>query len=378
MKVYLKTSVLEESLARIERLYREFETVVVGVSGGKDSSVVLSLALVVARRLNRLPVHAMFLDQEAERQSTIDMIRTTRDMDGVSLRWLQVPFDLMNGTSATEPYLHCWDESRESDWMRKKETAVGSVHDNHYGATRFHEMFRAIIKADYGDNAVYLAGVRAEESPARLMGLTRNATYQDITWGKKLDESTRNYTFYPIYDWSLSDVWTHINRNAIPYNAYYDIAHRLGVPRVKMRVSALVHETAVVNLFNLQEIEVGTYSRLTQRIGGIDAAAKLGVDDYVPTSLPSAFGDWREYRDYLVEHLPTSDELRVRYRAMFATADKRYLGTDVEARMLRVCIKVVVTNDWCGTAFESFQTTKPSQDAKRQKAREAAVEEVEP
>ena len=36
--VYLQTNVFEEALNRIERLYNDFDEVIVGFSGGKDST----------------------------------------------------------------------------------------------------------------------------------------------------------------------------------------------------------------------------------------------------------------------------------------------------------------------------------------------------
>jgi len=75
MKIYSKQTVYEAALDRIRFIFDEFPNVIVGVSGGKDSTVVFQLALIVAREKNRLPLKTMFLDQEAEWQATIDQIK---------------------------------------------------------------------------------------------------------------------------------------------------------------------------------------------------------------------------------------------------------------------------------------------------------------
>ena len=48
MKIYSKNNVLVEAEKRIHRLFDDFENVVVGFSGGKDSTVCLNLTLKVA------------------------------------------------------------------------------------------------------------------------------------------------------------------------------------------------------------------------------------------------------------------------------------------------------------------------------------------
>jgi predicted phosphoadenosine phosphosulfate sulfurtransferase len=84
-----------------------------------------------------------------------------------------------------------------------------------------------------------------------------------------------------------------------------------------MRVSNVHHETSVHSLFYMQEVEPETYARLTQRIGGIDMAGKMGVADYFIHELPFMFKDWAEYRDYLldklIEDLEDNDEVQEIY-----------------------------------------------------------------
>lgn len=69
-----------------------------------------------------------------------------------------------------------------------------------------------------------------------------------------------------------------------------------------MRISNLTHETAFKNLYYAQEIEPETYEKLTQRLGGIDMAAKLN-DDYFVKELPYMFRNWKEYRNHLLDKL---------------------------------------------------------------------------
>ena len=227
MKIYLKENVWDAALRRIRWLFDEFPEIVVGVSGGKDSTVVFNLSLMVAREKKRLPLKVMFLDQEAEWQATVDQVRLIMTNPDVKPFWYQIPFKLFNATSATDHWLMCWDDSKKDLWMHPKEAY--SLKENHYGTDRFADMFTQILAKDFPAKTVYIAGVRCEESPSRFIGLTQAVTYKGETWGKILSRPRQQFTFYPIYDWSFSDVWKAIHDNGWHYNALYDSMFQYGV-----------------------------------------------------------------------------------------------------------------------------------------------------
>ena len=110
MKLYTNIDVLTAAKSRIRYAYEECKNVLISVSGGKDSTVVLELSIEIAREMGRLPVIATFLDQESEYEGTIDYMRylQTRPAE-IKLWWWQIPFVLTNSTSSeTDNYLHCW------------------------------------------------------------------------------------------------------------------------------------------------------------------------------------------------------------------------------------------------------------------------------
>ncbi|HBY66715.1 MAG TPA: hypothetical protein DEG69_02415 [Flavobacteriaceae bacterium] len=322
MKIYLKQNVFDAALDRIRFLFDEFENVVVSFSGGKDSTVTLELALIVAEEKGRLPLKVAFLDQEAEWQNVIDYIRIVMTDERVEPWWFQIPIRMTNSTSNEQHYLSCWKDGDE--WMREREEF--SLTENVYGTDRFHKMFPAIQKYHWGDNPLcVLAGVRAEESPARLAGLTSDATYKWITWGKAVDKKLQHYNFYPIYDWSYTDVWKSINDNNWSYSRVYDYFYQYGIPPIKMRVSNLHHETAVHQLFYLQEIERDTWNKLTKRLAGINQARHMTQSDmFKAGELPYMFNNWKEYREHLLENLVTDKEYRKKFANRFKLMDSKY------------------------------------------------------
>src|SRR3990167_8304037 len=236
MKIYCTKNVFDAGLDRIRWLFDEFPNIIVGFSGGKDSTVIFNLCMMVAKEKNRLPLKVFFLDQEAEWQATIDQVTLVMENPDVTPLWFQMPIRLFNATSTTEHWLNCWDKADEHRWMRPQ--VPYSIHENTYGTDRFGKIFAAILKKDFPDTKTcYIAGVRTEESPTRHCALTHSAKYKWATWGSGLNRKLEHYTFYPLYDWSYSDIWKAIHANGWHYNAIYDAMYSYGVPVMKMRVS---------------------------------------------------------------------------------------------------------------------------------------------
>lgn len=368
MKIYLNQNVLEAAKDRIRYLFDEFDQVIVNYSGGKDSTVVLNLALEIAEEKGKLPLPVLFLDQEAEWQLVIEHIREVMSDPRVEPKWLQVPFKVFNATSTNDPWLHCWDPDAEDKWMRPKEP--DSIHENYFGTDRFAEMLDAFTAVTYpGKTVAQLAGVRCEESPARTKGLTSYATYKWITWGAKTGakRGKGHYTFYPIYDWATSDVWKAIHDHGWSYCRIYDLMYQQGVPVRKMRVSNLHHETAVETLFYLQEIERDTWDRLAARLAGVNTAKHLRTDFLTPRELPFMFESWREYRDYLLENLIVEPEHKEIFRRRFASSDRRYTDPELQTALAKMQIGSILVNDYHGTKESSFAAANGSRSINRGK-----------
>ena len=336
-------------------IFNEFENVVVGFSGGKDSTCTLHTALIVAEEMGRLPLKVCFVDQEAEWQAVIDYVRDVMNDPRVEPIWIQAPIKLFNATSPENPWLRCWDVEEKDSWMREQEP--DSIKVNKFGTERFKDIFAGIIKYLFPkQRACYLSGVRTEESPARFIALTNSATYKHITYGKILSRRWEHYTFYPLYDWSYTDVWKAIHDNSWQYCKVYDYYYQYGVPLRNMRVSNLHHETAVHALFFLQEIERETWGKLTNRLSGINTAGKMGEKDFFgPKNLPYMFESWKEYRDYLLIHLITDKVRRGEMGEKFSKIDEHYKDFSALDELHKVMVSVILTNDYYYTKLDNWE-----------------------
>lgn len=313
MKMYLKQNVYEAALDRIRYLFTEFPNVIVNISGGKDSTIVRNLTLKVAEEMGRLPQKVYHCDMEVEWNGVVEYLRTIMADPRVEPLWMQVPLKraIFNATSSGNPYFYCWEPGKK--WMREKEACA--YKENIYGAEDYYSLFLAFDRHHFKDlPTCRIAGVRTEESPARMMGLTSYETYKGVTWGNKYGKHDNFYTFYPIYDWSYTDVWKAIHDNGWEYCNIYDYQYRYGVPIQKMRISSLLHESAVNSLFYAQEFESDTWDRLVERTNGVNTAGHLKRDFYCPEQLPFMFKDWWEYRDYLLENIILDPTIREKLR----------------------------------------------------------------
>lgn len=359
MKIFSKQTVLEAALERIRYIFDEFPNVVVGYSGGKDSTVTLRLALQVAEEKGRLPLPVVWLDQEAEWESVVEHVREVMNDPRVKPLWVQVPFKIFNATSQTDRWLHAWAPDERDIWMRPQEpNNPWALDHNPFGTERFSELFTKMLNHWYPDEpACYLGGMRAEESPTRYVALSSTVTWRWVTWGKVLNRKKDHYTFYPIYDWSFSDVWKAIHDHKWSYTRIYDAMWQHGVDIRNMRVSNLHHETAIHQLFNLQEIEPQTWEKLVRRLPGIGATTHIGKASYMPTELPPMFKTWKEYRDHLVDNLVQDEEQKARFRHRFAALDETYkLMADISV-MHRIHVNTVIINDWEGIKINNWERT---------------------
>ncbi len=352
MKIYQAKSVYDAALERIEWLYKEFPRVVVCVSGGKDSTVVLHLCLEVARKLGRLPVEAHFLDQEAEWRDTIEYMRVIQNMPDVLLKWYQIEFKIFNSTSHTSEWLYCWKEG--DNWIRPKEP--DAITENIYGTDRFADFLNKHLDTEYPNiPACIIGGVRAEESPQRANGLCNDETYKGVTWGRLNNKKMLHYSFYPIFDWTFTDVWHYIAANKFPYNKVYDLMYRKGIPTRRMRVSNLTHESAVHGLTDVQDIDRDAWEDLVERLDSVNAIKHLKNDSLEPPkTLPFMFESWLEYRDYLLKHLITDDDVKAKMQRRFALADEKLVGTEFEVDLYKEEILTILINDHYFTKLNNF------------------------
>ena len=335
---YKADEVLTAARKRVAEVFDHFERVVVSVSGGKDSTVIRHLCMEEAARRGRR-VTLFFLDQEAEYQSTIDLMTEWMSDPAVDREWYQVPIRMTNATSHRSYFLYAWGPGEE--WIRPKSPlAIHELAEAY--PQRFYDFFPwAEQRAEVP--TAFVVGFRSKESFNRFRAVTKQAGCHGWSWSTKTPNPTA-FRVYPIYDWTFGDVWKYILDHGLRYNVHYDrMFAKHGVNMSRMRVSNLIHERSFRCLADLQEFEPETYDRMVRRLGGVHCAALYAREGYIleARELPAGFPTWCAYRDYLLDTTPI-DQLE-RFRKRFA----RQVEDDEE--VCRQQVKQILINDWEGS-----------------------------
>lgn len=332
-KSYLKMNVLEAARGRVSLVFDNFENIYVSTSSGKDSTTLYSLVLEEAVRRGR-KIHVFFLDQEAEYQGTVEVMRKIMNHPNVIPLWYQVPIYMTNATSFQQGMMYAWGPGEE--WMREKEEISIKEIKGKY-PQRFYKFFEW-FEGQQPSGSAFFVGLRGDESLNRHRAVSRNPGWGEVCWSTKLKKGS--FKFYPLYDWGIGDVWKYIYDNGLPYNSIYDKMYASNHSFYNsMRVSNLIHEKSFYCLAELQVLEPETYDKIVKRVKGVHCAAMYAKDTliYSTDKLPSSYTNWEEYRDYLLETTPF--EKKSRFVTRFAKQERT-------EHVFRQQCKQLLINDW--------------------------------
>jgi predicted phosphoadenosine phosphosulfate sulfurtransferase len=275
-------NVYEAATARMEIIMQDFDELVVSFSGGKDSTCVLNVAIEAAERHDRLPVRAVFFDEEAIAPDTEDYVRRVAQDPRVELEWYCVPIKHRNGASAEEGFWYPFAPEDEAKWCRplppEAITDIPGVDFSLGNRPTIPDLLPFITDPKKGRTAILL-GIRADESIVRRKAVSiasRRYAWQ-ITpdprspWASKC---------YPVYDWTVKDVWTAPRLLGWDYNRFYDILEMAGVSHRDQRCAPPFGDEPLRDLHVWQTTYPELWDRMVARVPGAATAAR-----YANTSL---------------------------------------------------------------------------------------------
>lgn len=332
-RTYLDINVLQAAQQRIATVFDHFELVVVSFSGGKDSTVLLELARREAVRRGR-QVHALFIDLEAQYRLTIEHVEAVMLHDPAIIPiWVALPLNLRNAVSVFQPHWCCWDPAARDRWVRPLPAHPGVLSDPAALPFWRHRMeFEEFIVRfpewlSGGRTLASLVGNCADESLHRYCSVTRadkksawTLDGQKVNWSARIGEKLPHLvTFFPIYDWTVPDIWAFHGRERIRHNPIYDRMHLAGIPFTEQRICQPYGDDQRKGLDLFAKAEPETWARILDRVVGVNYGARYARDRMLGyhrgLGLPEGH-TWQSYTFFLLDTLP--EVMRERYLSNFA------------------------------------------------------------
>lgn len=288
-KIQLDGDVLTHARNRTRVAFDRYDKVAVSFSGGKDSTIVLELALEVAEELGRLPLDVVHYDEEAIPYETEEYVRRRADDPRIRMQWICAPVKHGNACSPDEPYWSPWDPNVKEKWVRPLPkhptvtTSIGNLTSEAIGRLPAEKRpsvpesnYWVFPPEDWGNVAVLL-GIRADESITRTQAVLWRKTDNYIITRASYEHGggQGNVTkVYPIYDMTDVDLWTIVRDQRWDYNQAYDILEMVGVPRSAQRCAPPYGNEPMQSLYTFAVAFPDIWPQMQRRVKGAATAAR--------------------------------------------------------------------------------------------------------
>lgn len=321
-------NVYEAAIKRIDYLFDEFEQIIVSFSGGKDSGVMLHLALEVAQRKGMLDKLGVYhLDYEAQYQMTTDYVtRVFAALPSVVAKfWTCLPVKAQCSTSMFQSYWQPWKLEDKDKWCRQ--LPDGCINEANftwgfeYEVSDYEYNYRFAKSISKEKKTCFLIGIRTQESLHRYKAVNKYSDkneYKSINYTTMIANNCINA--YPIYDWLVEDIWTANARFGYDYNKVYDLMYQAGLSLNQMRVASPFNDAASESLKLYKALDPNNWGKLIGRVNGVNFTGLYGgttAMGWNSITKPAHF-TWKEYMYFLLDTLP--EETKQNYLSKLKTS----------------------------------------------------------
>lgn len=377
LKKYNKIDVLEAAEERISFIFDNFEKIYLSFSAGKDSTIMLHLVMAEAIKRKRT-IGILLVDLEAQYKITMQHAEDCIKLysENIDLFWVSLPLSLRNAVSNYQPQWLAWDPENKDSWVRPPPDYAITT-ENYFPFFQKGMEFEEFVPLfgewySEGKSCACFVGIRTDESLNRFrtIALKTKIKFKDKNYTTKVTENVFNV--YPIYDWSVSDIWRyHYINPTFLYNKIYEQMHKAGLSPSQMRICQPYGDDQRRGLWLYHILEPATWYKVVSRVNGVNSGALYiqesgNMTGYSKISKPDNH-TWKSFCNLLLGSLPknTQDHYIVKFKVFLKWWKFRGYPEGIpdevpnilEAKRIapswrRLC-KVLLRNDyWCkGLAF---------------------------
>lgn len=327
-KVYLEKDVLTAAKERLAYVFDNFDNVYFSFSGGKDSSLMLQLANIVAGK-KRKKFDVLFIDLEAQYKLTIEHVNELKKLSRIrNFYHIALPIALRNSVSVLQPKWICWDENSKDLWIRDLPEDSINISNCPIESFRVGEEFEEFIlqfgewyQKTHGGICACGIAIRANESLNRFRTVAnkiKKTMYKNITWTTRMKykDYLDVYNFYPIYDFTTEDDWAAVSKLNLKYNKIYELLYKNGVPIHQQRLCQPYGDDQRNGLDQFRALEPETWEKILNRVNGVNFGniyCKTTALGNIKSFKPN-FMNWEEYTVFLLESIGIyNEDLMIHY-----------------------------------------------------------------
>ena len=316
MKVYNDKNVFDAAIERIEFAFDNFENLCVSYSGGKDSTVMIQLVEMVAKKRNR-KYDVLFIDMEAQYLMTIEHIKTLKNkLECIrDFYWVCLPLSLRNAVSVFEPRWICWEKSKKEKWVREMPEFAINEDNNIFPFFRYAMEFEEFVpefekwysEKYNGSMCGHFVGIRCDESLNRFRTIVsmKKDRLKDKPWTTRNKPLEHTYSIYPIYDWRTEDDWIATFKYNLEYNYVYELMYKNGLSIHMQRLCQPFGDDQKNGLDQYRAIEAENWDKLLKRVAGVNFGniyCRTSALGNITSQKPDHM-TWQEWALYLLESI---------------------------------------------------------------------------
>lgn len=273
----LDMTVFEASIQRCVDLYNEGHRLIVAFSAGKDSGVMLEIAIIAAKITGNLPVDVFMADDEIMLPGTFEYAARVHDRPEVRMVWLSGRQPMANVFSRNKPYWWIFDQELDPEqWVRQPPPYI----EWHPVMDLYQMVTLERFPPNPGKKLITLIGLRCTESRNRLLAI--HSTKGFLNLGDKYGVLGA----YPIYDWTDGDIWKAISDNKWDHNEAYAVMLKMGMNRKSMRIAP-----PTMAWYGADQLKMASkawprwFDRVCARCDGVRQVVHYGVRAVTPIRL---------------------------------------------------------------------------------------------